>query len=353
MLGLSLIRQKRSRTATLHIAGSARTAPVADGETLLGAAMREEIPFPHLCNVGECGACKCRLTRGHVRLAKDISHLVSPEELASGFVLACQSVAESEDVEIELPRVGRGDAAPVHAEATITRMTPLAPSILAVELGLCAEVRYRAGQHLELSVPSVPALRAPRCYSYAEAPSRASRLRALFHVRHVPGGAFTDWLFTADRTGTRLRVSGPHGHLRYHASARPLLCVAGGTGLAPIKAILEQAISEGPARDVTLVVGARTREDLYALDAIAAIGERWRGGFDFVPVLSEEPGDSAWSGRRGLVTAYLRERAADLDGAAAYLCGPPRMIDAALDLLRDRIPREHLHLDRFLDRGSA
>jgi CDP-4-dehydro-6-deoxyglucose reductase len=128
--------------------------------------------------------------------------------------------------------------------------------------------------------------------------------------------------------------------------------VAGGTGLAPITAILEQGLADGLARDVTLVVGARTRRDLYALDAIASIQERWRGRFAFIPVLSGEPAGSGWDGRRGYVTDYLREDAVELAGCAAYLCGPPGMIDAALAVLRDSIPARYLHHDRFLDRGS-
>lgn len=351
MFGLVFPRRKSGRGGTLHVAGSDRAAPIAAGETLLGAAVRENIPFPHMCNVGECGACKCRLTRGRVRLKKDISRHVSSEELSRGFLLACQCVAESEIVEVEVPGLGR-EPAPVQIGAVVTRTALLAPGILALEVDLAADVRYVAGQYAQLTVPGVPGLAEPRCYSFAEAPDRASPRRALFHVRHVPGGAFTDWLFAADRTGTRLSFSGPHGRFRYHEAGRPLLCVAGGTGLSPIKAILEQCLSDGLARDVTLVVGARTRRDLYARDAISAIGERWRGRFTFVPVLSQEPEASGWAGRRGHVTDYLRESAAALAGCAAYLCGPPAMIDAALDVLRGRLAAEHLHHDRFLDRSS-
>ncbi|WP_437328581.1 2Fe-2S iron-sulfur cluster-binding protein [Sorangium sp. So ce381] len=346
----------RGRAGTLHVLGSDRAARIEAGETLLSAAVRGNISFPHMCNVGECGTCKCRLIRGHIRLKSDISRHVAPEELSAGFVLACQSLAVSEDVAVEVPGMGRGRStgpAPVQIDASVARVTPLARSVLALEVDLAAEVRYVAGQYAQVTVPGVPGLGEPRCYSFAEAPDRASPRRALFHVRHVPGGAFTEWLFGADRTGARIRFSGPHGSFRYHEAGRPLLCVAGGTGLAPIKAILEQAISDGLGRDVTLVVGARTQKDLYALDAIASIRERWRGRFAFVPVLSQEPEGSRWTGREGHVTDYLREVAASLDECAAYLCGSPGMIDAALDLLRGRIPPEHLHYDRFLDRGSV
>ncbi|WP_437603672.1 2Fe-2S iron-sulfur cluster binding domain-containing protein [Sorangium sp. So ce590] len=358
MFGFSSVRRKGGRGGTLHVLGSERAATIEPGETLLSAAARANIPFPRMCNVGECGTCKCRLTKGHVRLKKDISRHVTPEELSAGFVLACQSLAESEDVEVEVPGIGRERSAgpapvqPVQTDASITRVTPLAPGILAIEVGLAAEIRYVAGQYAQLTAPGVPGLGEPRCYSFAQAPARASPRRALFHIRHVPGGAFTDWLFAADRTGSRLGFSGPHGGFRYHEAGRSLLCVAGGTGLSPISAILEQGISDGLARDVTLVVGARTRQDLYALDAIASIEARWRGRFAFVPVLSREPEGSSWTGRKGHVTDYLREVAVAHADRAAYLCGPPGMIDGALDVLRGTIPPDHVHCDKFLDRGS-
>src|SRR5262249_31760129 len=158
-----------------------------------------------------------------------ISRHVSAEELRAGFILACQSVAESEEVEVEVSGFDRSrgaEPAPAQTEATITRVTPLASGIAALEVGLATEVRYVAGQYAHLTVPHVPGLVEPRCYSFAEAPDRADPLRAIFHIRHVPGGAFTGWLFAADRTGTRLGFSGPHGSFRYHASDRPLLCVA-------------------------------------------------------------------------------------------------------------------------------
>jgi toluene methyl-monooxygenase electron transfer component len=210
-----------------------------------------------------------------------------------------------------------------------------------------------AGQHAYLTAPGVPGLEELRCYSFAEAPSRTSPRRVLFHIRHVPGGAFTDWLFAANRVGTRLEFSGPHGSFRYQEANRPLLCVAAGTGIAPIKAILEQAVVDGLDHDVTLVIGARTQQDVYALRAVASIVVEWRATFDLVPVLSREPNGSNWKGRRGHVTDYLRENATGLANCAAYLCGPPGMIDAAIDVLRERVPVEHLHSDRFLDRGSA
>jgi CDP-4-dehydro-6-deoxyglucose reductase len=355
MFRTSKDRRKDGRAATLRVVGCDRAAPIAAGETLLGAAVRGQLPLPYLCNAGECGACKCRLVKGHVRLKKDISGQVSAEELSAGFLLACQSVAESEEVELEIAGAVRARSpgpSPVWTEAVITRATPLAPDVMALEVGLASDVRYVAGQYAQLTVPGVPGLSEPRCYSFAEAPDRTSPRRALFHVRHVPGGVFTGWLFDGDRTGAQLGFSGPHGSFRYQASDRPLLCVAGGTGLAPIKAILEQALSEGLARDLTLVVGARTRKDLYALDAIAAIAERWQRDFTFAPVLSQEPAGSGWMERRGHVTDYLRQNLAELADCAAYLCGPPGMIDASIEVLKGAIPEEHLHCDRFLDRGS-
>jgi len=125
MLGSSLVRRPRGRAGTLRIAGSELTAPIATGETLLSAAVRGKIPFPHMCNAGECGSCKCRLVKGHIRLTKNISRHVSPEELCAGFVLACQSVAESEDVEVFVLGLSRELAAePAALEIDASISTP-------------------------------------------------------------------------------------------------------------------------------------------------------------------------------------------------------------------------------------
>src|SRR5262245_22479097 len=137
MFGFLSASRKSGPDGMLRIAGGGETARVEAGETLLSAALRGKIPFPHMCTVGEWGACKCRLIKGHIRLTRDISHQVSPEELSFGFVLACQSVAESEDVEVEVPGLGRepsAEPAPAQADASITRVTPLAPSILELEV---------------------------------------------------------------------------------------------------------------------------------------------------------------------------------------------------------------------------
>ena len=147
-------------------------------------------------------------------------------------------------------------------------------------------------------------------------------------------------------------------HLRYFAGFAMQLVglagiLAGGSGLAPIKAILEQAASEGVARDVALYFGARTRADLYASPALEKLAASWRGRFAFVPVLSAEPDDSDWTGERGFVTEAVRR---SLGGAIArhhvYLCGPPPMVDAALAVVRDAgTPEGQIYFDKFLDRS--
>ena len=148
-------------------------------------------------------------------------------------------------------------------------------------------------------------------------------------------------------------VSAPYGEFHLKTSTAPMLCIAGGSGLAPIMAILQEALANGANRPVVLLYGARSQAHLYCLDGIGELKAAWNGPFEFRPVLSEEAPDSAWDGARGLVTQQI---AGLLDEALceAYLCGPPAMVDLAEEeLLKAGVSRDTISADRFLDRSSA
>ncbi|MEL0027802.1 MAG: FAD-binding oxidoreductase, partial [Perlucidibaca sp.] len=167
-----------------------------------------------------------------------------------------------------------------------------------------------------------------------------------FFVRQVPGGVFSTHVHKQVAVGERVTVTGPLGSFWLRPADAPLLLVAGGSGLAPVLALLEGARERSVARPVTLLFGARSQRDLYALDAIRALAADWPAAFDFIPVLSDEPTGSDWSGARGFVTEVMAERMPP--ECHAYLCGPPPMIDAATALLLERgVAREHIHADRF------
>ncbi len=329
-----------SSTATIND----RTIDVAAGETLLQAALRAGLPFPHACRVGGCASCKCRLAQGEVRALTETAYLLSAEEIADGAILACQSLPRG-DVRIE---VALDAPTPRRISATLVERTRLTDDIVRLCVQLDAPLAYRAGQFAYLAFDDLPGV--TRSYSFA-APARDDG-RVEFFVRHVPGGRFSAHADAAAQPGARLSVDGPHGRFWLRDGDGPLLLVAGGSGLAPILALLEDAATRGVARPVTLLFAARRRDDLYALDRIAALARTWPADFRFVPVLSREADDSDWQGARGRVDAHID--AAMTRGAQAYLCGAPALVDAAAERLSALgvVPAD-IHADRFTFVGDT
>lgn len=327
----SLLSRPRTTTARIN----ALPVLVEPRETVLQAALRAGVDFPNSCRVGGCGACKCRLVEGSVRELTETAYLLTEEELAAGTILACQSVPRG-DVRIELDATARRRVAGrVLAQERLTHDT----ARLRVQLD--ESLDYKSGQFATLHLDGVS-----RSYSFATPPRDDGEVS--FIVRRVPGGALSPRIVDEDLSGHTLEVEGPSGDFWLRPSDAPMLLVAGGSGLAPILALLREAADAGVSRPATLLFGARTEADLYALDEIDEIARRWKGAFRFVPVLSE----AAWEGARGLVTAHIP---ALLDeGAHAYLCGPPAMVDAAAQTLAAQgISPAHVHADRFTTQADV
>lgn len=322
---------------TAHI--NTQPITVAAQETLLQAALRQGIDFPHSCRVGACATCKCRLVEGRVRELTDSGYLLSDDELDQGYILACQSVPQTDvRIEVDLSRQ------PARRSVTgrVIGQERLTGDITRLRVQLEEALPYKAGQFANIEIAALPGI--SRSYSFAM-PAQPDAL-ASFLVRKVPGGAFSTLINDQDVVGQAVLVDGPLGDFWLRPAAAPLLLVAGGSGLAPLLAILHEAVAAGVTRPATLLFGARTEDDLYAQEEIGAIVCDWRGPFRFVPVLSAAPADSPWNGERGLVTEKM---AAFIEpDTHAYLCGPPAMIDGAVALLlRHGVARENLHADRF------
>lgn len=318
-------------------------------ETILNGALRGGLQIPHSCKVGGCGSCKCRLLEGRVREFTDKSYLLSKEDIAANMILACQSAPRS-DVAVEFPGWS-GDIRAI--DGRITAVDPLTRDIAEIRIRLEQPLHYRAGQsaRLKASGTDIP----ERSYSFAHRCDAAGTRDVAFIVRAVEQGRMSNWLLDARAPGRRIRLTGPQGDFHLRDASRPVIAVAGGSGLAPINALLEAAIADNAAildQPMTLLLGMRTQRDLYYGNALAHLAGQWRAAFGIVPVLSSEPEDSDWRGARGFVSDAIRT--ADCAAASAYLCGPPAMVDAAMKVMLDAgMPPQRIHFDRFADQSRA
>lgn len=325
------------------------TVTVNKGENLLKAGLEAGLPWPHDCRVGSCGTCRTRLVSGKIKELQDFSYVLDKDDLDAGMILACQTALKS-DVEVEVDMDDDHVQSPVKTvKGTIETYRPLTHDIVELDVALEEPLpEYLAGQYADFAVPGT--IEQPRHYSFASAPARTDGKHVSFFVRHVPGGELTDWLHKQDRKGAKVEIGGPYGTFHLRDSEAPVLCIAGGSGLAPIKALLEELADQGFNRKTVFLFGARTQKDLYCLEEMEGFKKQANGQFEFIPVLSEEPDDSDWEGRRGLVTEYIGEAVPDVKACQAYMCGPPPMVDAAIDALKGHgLGEDAIFYDKFLD----
>jgi len=328
---------KKQRASTALVNGS--PVVVEPKQTLLQAALRQGIDFPHGCRVGGCATCKCKLVSGKVRELTEFGYVLSDEELDQGYILACQSVPLS-DIKIEVDMSRQQGKRRVHGK--IVQQEHLTHDITKLVIQLEESLPYRPGQYARLSLDSLP--EHDRSFSFASAMQADAKVS--FFIRKVPGGRLTSLINDEALQGQGITVEGPYGDFHLHPADNPLLLIAGGSGLSPIFAMLEDALADSPHRPVCLLFGARSQRDLYALDEIRSIAAQWAAPFTFVPVLSEEGSDSDWNGARGFVSSQIPSLL--VPDAQVYLCGPPAMIDSATDLLRVQgVPNSQIYIDRF------
>lgn len=353
MLGFfkSLLGEKTTKTAELQPLGARFDVPA--GQTLLESALANQVAFPHDCTVGTCGACKCRLKEGRVKAITDFGYTLSKEELDAGYILACQAVPRDAHtvIEIEAPVAGMPEAETF--KGRMTSRTALTHDIARVTIQLDRPIQFIAGQYASVGCASI--LRG-RSYSFASAPVADGSGEISLFIRKTPGGTFTEALFKGELDNIPLVVDGPHGMFHLREGDAPMICIAGGSGLAPLVSLLSDAATRQVRRRCVLLFGARSQADLYALDDIKAIAAAWPLGLEFIPVLSDEPADSDWTGARGLVTEFIAGSLAGIDWrlAQGYMCGPPRMIDAGVSAMCALgVPLAAIHYDKFTDESSA
>lgn len=333
------------------------TITVKAGQNLLASGLEAGLNWPHDCRVGSCGTCRCHLKSGKIKALQDFGYVLTPEELEAGMILACQTALKS-DVEIEV-KLDEGEKAKlVELRGVVAQVKHLTYDIVEIVVRCDQGVPKHtvAGQYMELSYAG---LSKPRNYSFAKAPQTGDK-ELSFYVRHVPGGEFTDWLFEEDRTNTPMTVKGPYGHFWLRRGNATMICIAGGSGMSAVKAVLEDACQQQAERDAVYAFGARTQKDLYCLEDMQQLKQQWNKHhrFEFIPVLSSEPEDSDWQGARGYVTDfllehYLKDGKLDTAQCEAYMCGPPPMIDAGIQLLtKSGVSDDNIFYDKFLDAST-
>ena len=316
-------RTKGEFALEVHAGTRVRALKVRAGETLLEAGLREGLALRFECRNGGCGVCVCSVMQGSVdHGAYQRSALPDPLRAQGQALMCCATPLSDLSIEVELV-----DAAPLLQRhlCRVERIERLAPEMIRLRLSLPdgERIAFTAGQYINIVLDDGQR----RAFSFANPPHDNAEVE--LHVRLIPGGRFTTHVFTRLQVGDRLAFEGPLGDFRLRDSARPILFVAGATGFAPVKSILEDAFHRGVQRPMWLYWGVRRRHDLYLLE-LAEGWQREHTNFHFVPVLSDPEPEDAWRGRTGLVHLAMLADFPDLSGHEVYVCGSVKMVEAAV-----------------------
>jgi len=316
-------------TYTITVQPSGRSFEAEPAETMLAAGIRQGIGLPYGCKDGACGSCKCKKISGTVTHGPHQDKALSAQEEADGYVLTCCGTATS-DVVLESRQVTHAGAFPIKKmPARVATLEKLSPDVVRLKLQLPANdiIQYHAGQYVEFILRDG----ARRSYSMANAPHTLIESGAPMvdlHIRHMPGGKFTDHVFGAMKEKEILRIEGPYGSFHLQESPKPIVLLASGTGFAPIKAIIEHMQFMGITREAVLYWGGRRPHDLYMNDWVQARCAEMPN-LTYVPVVSDALPEDGWSGRTGFVHLAVLQDFADLSGHQVYACGAPIVVDSA------------------------
>lgn len=310
-------------------------------KTILDGALADGLMLKHSCREGTCGSCKCKVASGSVDHADSPLEVLSEAERAEGMVLTCRARATS-DLVIDAPEVGelRGICVQETA-ARIGAIDKVSDDVAVVRLMLPPsgpEFRYYPGQYIDVQLKDG----SRRSYSMATRVPVDNQLE--LHIRHMPGGKFSGYVFEAMKPREMVRVSGPYGSFYLRDSERPMVFLASGTGFAPIKALLEQLREQGAnTRPVHLYWGGRRRKDLYQHNELLAMAAElsW---LEYIPVLSEPSNECDWQGATGFVHLQVLADFVSLENFEVYACGAPVMVDSAR---RDFVAQRQLAEERF------
>ncbi len=333
----------------ISVQPSGRLFSAESNETLLAAGIRQGIGLPYGCKDGACGSCKCKKLEGSVVHGPHQSKALSDEEEAQGLILTCCAMAQS-DLVLESRQVTEAGAFPIKKmPVRVASMAKKSDDVMVIQLQLPANdvMKFHAGQYIEFLLRDG----SRRSYSMANAPHtlEAGAPKVELHIRHMPGGKFTDPVFTTMKEKDILRAEGPYGSFFLREdSDKPMVLLASGTGFAPIKALIEHMQHQDITRPATLYWGGRRPSDLYMNDWIEAQLARMPQ-LRYVPVISNATAEDAWTGRTGFVHQAVLQDHPDLSGFQVYACGAPIVVDSAQ---RDYVnlgglPAEEFYADSF------
>lgn len=311
---------------------------VAKGQSLLDAALEAKILLPYSCRSGSCSTCKAKVISGSFVAGTAPAQILMAEELEEGYSLMCQLHPQS-DMVIESPLAQEMPAVEVRKlPVRVLEFTPLIDDVMQVRLQLppSQQITYFPGQYLNILLKNGQ----QRSYSMATPPQPDNIVE--LHIRHMPGGLFTDQVFGVQQPALKvrqvLRVELPLGSFFLREeSDKPIVFLASGTGFAPIKAMVEHMIERQMIhRPIRFYWGGRRPQDLYA----AQIAKQWEQSFQdfqFIPVVSDALPEDEWQGRTGLVHHAVLEDFDSLAGYEVYACGHPQMVEGARrDFTRER-----------------
>lgn len=323
-----------------------RDLEVEGGQSLLATLKDNQIFIPSACGGrGSCGLCKLRILDGAGDALPTELPWLSAAERKQQVRLSCQ-VKVKQDMRIEIPK----DLLSVRQfETRVSSIRDLTHDIKEVRLKLVdpPEMDYRAGAFIQFEVPAYKLTDEPvyRAYSMSSTPSEHDEIE--LEIRYVPNGICTTYVFQYLKAGDPVTINGPHGDFRLSDTDRDMICIAGGSGMAPLKSILYDMRDRGIKRKATYFFGARARRDLFLVDDMRKL-ESQLPDFRFVPVLSDPAEGDDWDGETGLVTEAVERHVDDAADQEAYLCGSPLMIDACIKVLRAKgMPEAQIFYDKF------
>ena len=327
----------------IHLVDQNINFEIENNETILEAGLGHGHNLPYGCRNGACGTCKAKIVTGKFTYPEGLPEAITEEEHKQGYALLCQAKALS-DLSIKARVVETAtDIKPRQFPCRVTSCEKLNNDVirLILELPKTERLQFLAGQYIDIIMRESKR----RSFSLANPPHQDQIIE--LHIRHYDGGLFSDYAFKDLKEKTLLRIEGPLGQFTLQESDRPIIMIAGGTGFAPIKSLVEYSIDNNDIRPIDIYWGARTSADLY-LDSMVKQWSKNYKHINYIPVLSDIEHVNGWTGKTGFVHKAVLEDYSDLSGHDIYACGPPPMINAVVESFPEHgVNKERLFSDSF------